>query len=815
MFGNYFIAAWRNLARTRFYSAIGILGLGLGLCVTLIVGLIVRSETTFDHFIPGYEHIYLAGAVLVPTEHPPLYNAETPSWVAGALGTRFAAIEAVSRVSLQQVRLQQGRVAANETIYWADPNVFDILRLPSIAGNLASAMQRPDSIVLTRSMARKYFGRDAPLGETLLLDGAHPMRVTAVIADLPDRGTQLESGIFASGSSSYSVLTRLDHDPQNRPDSVGVGLSVRTYLRLTPNTPVEPLQAAMPAFIRSLRPDDKMPVGVHASLQIIRIDRVHLSAALNPGVNTRLAAAMAVGLLILLIAGVNFVNLATARASRRALEVGIRKVCGAGRGALVTQFLGESLLYTLIAAGLAVMLVELFLPAVNSFWQTGATLPWWRDPALMVSIGVGALLLALLAGSYPAFLLSAFRPAAVLRGRVSGPAGNFARLVLVSAQFAILIGLIIAAGVVYEQRAYATHEALRVDADQVLIIRARCTQALEDRLRALHGVNAVVCSDEALLTGSAFSNFRLRDGSTLAIDMHAAEIGIFALYSLRPVAGSFRLRTVDGLAQQGPSGFVINETAVRRLGFPSAQAAIGQPVPVSGGSQLPAGLITAVTADFAIDAVHEALRPAIYLEVDDIARTPGIDGRVLASPTGGDPHTLINVKLTGHEIPQTLAQIDKLLLAARPGQPADRLFLNDYIQSLYLAVRRQEQALEIAAGLAVLIASLGLAGLSASMAERRTREIGIRKAMGAGTSEILQLLLWQFTRPVLWAMVIAWVVAGSLMNHWLQSFAYHVSLDPWVFLAAAALGLGIALGTAGVHCYLVARAKPVDALRYE
>jgi putative ABC transport system permease protein len=812
VFRNCLAAALRSLSRSRFYSAISVFGLAGGLCAAMLVALTARSEVTYDHFIPGYERIYLAGAVLIPTEHPPLYSAETFSWIAAAIGPRFAGIEAVTRISLQQVRLEVGQVAAKEAIYWADPNVFDVLRLASIAGNPASAMRQPDSIVLTRSMARKYFGRDTPVGESILLDGVRPMKVAAVIADLPERGTQLETGVFASGSSSYSSLTRLDSDPQNRPDSVGMMLSVRTYLRLAPNTSIERLQAQMPEFVRSLRPDDKMPAGAHASLQLMRLDRVHLFPALNPGIDTRIAATVVVGLLILLIAVVNFVNLSTARASRRALEVGIRKACGAGRGALILQFLGESLLYTLIAAALAVMLVELFLPAVNSFLQSGATFEWWREPTLMVSIGAGALLLALIAGSYPAFLLSGFRPVTALRGRVCGPAGNLARLVLVSAQFAILIGLIIAAGVVYEQRAYATHEALRVDTDQVLIIRTRCTQALENNLRALHGVRAAVCSGDSLLTGAAFDNFRLRDGSTLAIDMHEAELGIFAFYGLKPVAGSFRLRTDDGRARPGPSGLVINETAVRRLGFLSAQAAIGQPIPVTGGGQPPAGQITAVTPDFAIDAVHEAFRPAIYVEVDDVAGSPGLGQ---TSSRGGEVHTLINVKLTGQEIPQTLIQMDKLLSAARPGDPVERFFLNDYIQNLYRFVQRQEQALAIAAGLAVLIACLGLAGLSASMAERRTREIGIRKAMGAGTGEILRLLLWQFTRPVLWSMVIAWMVAGSLMNHWLQGFAYHVALDPWVFLVAAILGLGIALCTVGVHCYLVARAKPVMALRYE
>jgi putative ABC transport system permease protein len=815
MLRNYLAAGLRSLSRSRLYSAISVLGLAVGLCVAILAGLVIRCETTFDRFIPGYQQIYLLGAVLVPTGHPPLYDAETPSWIAPALMPRFGQIEAVTRVALETVRLQEGRVEAQEMIYWADPNVFDVLPLPVIAGDLRSALRRPDSIVLTRSMARKYFGRDAPIGESIVLQGVHPMRVSAVIRDLPDRGTQLQTGIFAAGLSSYSTLTRLDNDPQNRPDSVGVGLSVRTYLRLAADAAVEPLQAAMPAFENSIRPQDKWPVGVHSSLQLMRIDRVHMSPALNPGIISRYVVTALIALLVLLIAVVNFVNLSTARAARRGLEVGIRKACGAGRGSLVLQFLGESLIYTVVATAVAVMLVELVLPAFNAFLQAGATFLWWREPLLLAAIGVGVVLVTLLAGMYPAFVLSAFRPSSALRGRISVTAGTLGRSVLVGAQFAILIGLVIAAAVVYEQRTYATHEALRVDTDQVLIIRSRCTQALEDRLRGLPGVRGAVCSDDSLLTRAAFGNFRLRDGSTIAIDMHMAEAGTLALYGLKPLAGSFRSRTDGSLSERGPPGLIINETAVRRLGFPSTQTAIGQDIPVVGGTPMPRGQITAVAPDFAIDAVDQQFRPAIYLEVDDIARTPGFDGRTLANPRGAEVHTLINVKLAGREIPQTLVAIDKLLTAASPDHPVDRQFLNDYIQNLYLVVQRQEEGLAIAAGLAVLIACFGLAGLSASLAERRTKEIGIRKAMGAGTADILRVLLWQFTRPILWSILIAWAVAGFLMDRWLHGFAYHVALDPRVMLGAAALGLAIGLCTVGGHCYLVARAKPVAALRYE
>jgi putative ABC transport system permease protein len=557
-----------------------------------------------------------------------------------------------------------------------------------------------------------------------------------------------------------------------------------------------------------------MPAGVHASVNLMRIDQVHLSSDLNPGVGSRLLTIILVGSLILLIAAVNFVNLTTARAARRALEVGIRKVSGAGRWPLFAQFLAESLLYTLIAAVLAVMWVELLLPAVNSFLQTGAAFAWWRQPMQIAWIAAGALLLALIAGSYPAFLLSAFRPVNALQCRVAGPGGSLPRLVLVSAQFAILIGLVIAAGVVYEQRAYATHEALRVNADQVLVITARCSRSLVDRLRVLPGVRGVVCSDQSLLTGATFGNYRLVDGSSTAIDIHTAEPGVFALLGLEPVAGRFppgamaaatpTASTSLAPASPAPAGFVINETAARRLGFSSAAAAIGQFLPVTAGAPIPTVPIAAVTPDFAIDAVDQAVRPAMYLPFEQNSRAANMPG-----------NTLVNVKLTGRDIPQTLVAIDRLLAAANPADPIDHLFLNDYIRNLYLSVQRQEQALAVSAAVALLIACLGLAGLAASLAQRRTKEIGIRKAMGAHTGDILRLLLWQFTRPVLWSIVIAWVVAGAAMRHWLQGFAYHVDLDPWLLLAAAGSGLAIALSTVAAHCYLVARARPVAALRYE
>jgi putative ABC transport system permease protein len=453
---------------------------------------------------------------------------------------------------------------------------------------------------------------------------------------------------------------------------------------------------------------------------------------------------------------------------------------------------------------IATMLVELLLAPVNAFLQSGAELAWSRQPAFIACVGLGIALLGIVAGIYPAFVLSAFRPISAIKARVFGLSGGVARQVLVSLQFAILIGLVISAGVVYQQRVYATHAALRLNTDQILIVRSACTQALKNQLMALRGVRGAVCSDGSLLTAAAFGNFQLRDGSSLAFDIYAVELGVFDLYGVQPLAGRLPSMQDGDLTVLPASGYVINETARRRLGFASPAAAIGQPIPLAVGGSPVQGSIIGVTSDFSINAVAEQQRPAIYARADS--------GNVLV---GRRDYTLINIKLSGRDIPETLAAVDGLWRATGSSDPIDRFFLNDYIQSLYVSVLREDQALGASAAIAVLIACLGLAGLAASVAERRTKEIGIRKAMGASTNDVLRLLLWQFLRPVLWSVMIAWVIAGVVMNHWLQGFAYHVELDPWLFVASAVLGLGIALLTVSFHCYLVARARPVEALRHE
>jgi putative ABC transport system permease protein len=807
MLQNYIVVALRNLARNPLYSCISILGLAVGLCAAALAGVTVRNELTYEHFIPGYEHTYLAAAAAVPTGHAPLYNLESPSFVASLLKLNFTQIRAVARIAAADARLRHGQTEAKEKLYWADPNVFGLLPLPAFAGDLGDALRRPDGIVLTRSVAEKYFGHADPLGQSLLLDDAHPMTITAVLEDLPVNGTVLESGIFASALAAYSALSTCDRDAPEIARKGAVMLCGRTYVQLAPQARVDRLQSAIDGL--ALRSYPKFP-GMTMTVHLIRIDRVHLFEGLNPGIQGRIAVVGAVALAILFASCAVFVNLSTARSARRALEVGVRKSCGASRTELILQFVGESVIYAALGASLGLAFANLSLPYVNAFLNSAGHLDFSHDPALAAAIVAATLMVGVLAGSYPAFVLSAFRPSVVLKGSVLRSGGALARQSLVVLQFAILIGLLIAATVIYRQCVYATHDVLRVDSDQILIMRASCKPSLVNELRALPGIRGAYCSSEALLDRMIFGNYRLKDGSPLAIDITTLDFGAFGLYGIKPLAGTLPSEDQDGSGRvQNASHFVINEAAARRLGFTSPAAAIGQPLPLADGAEQLADMmhvsvaaaaanqIVAVVPDFSFDVAVQKIRPTFYM---------------MGAP---DWYQVINVKLTGRDIPETLEAIDRISIATGSEKPLERFFLNEYIQNLYLVVLREAQAFGVFAAVAILLACVGLLGLAAATAENRTKEIGIRKAMGAGTTDILRMLLWQFSTPILWANLLAWPLTALLLNRWLESFAYHVDIGISTFLAAGALALTIALATVAGHALLVARAKPVEALRYE
>jgi putative ABC transport system permease protein len=531
------------------------------------------------------------------------------------------------------------------------------------------------------------------------------------------------------------------------------------------------------------------------------------------GDSTLLAALIAIAVLIVISASFNFVTLMTARAAQRAVETGVRKTAGALRSQLVIQFLGEAVIYVGLAMVLAVALTELLLPWMNSVLKQKIAFNDLGDPTLLSALLVTTLGLGLLAGAYPAFVLSAYRPAAVLKGTlVQGANGGNVRRTLVALQFAIMIGLGIAAATIWRQTLFSLNNQLRVDGSSILLIDNACApsdRAFRERLATLPGVARAACANGGALFNGGMSVFaQVQGGTATPMVSGVVDFGALEFYGLRPLAGRFfdhdhgdDGRLVEGEAAGNPS-IVINETAMRNLGFRSPSQAIGKMVTwnrrrwsanPTPGTTGPSEII-GVSPDFALDTRRQVYSQILYVDPASFS--------------------VLSVRLIGSQIPEALTAIDAAWSQIMH-RSIQRRFLSQNLQDMYADIILQGTAITLGASFAGVIAALGLFGLSAHSAEQRTKEIGIRKTMGASRTDILRMLLWQFAKPILWANLIAWPVALYLMRRWLQGFTHHVSLNPLIFVGASTAALVIALATVAAHALLVARAHPAVALRYE
>jgi putative ABC transport system permease protein len=507
----------------------------------------------------------------------------------------------------------------------------------------------------------------------------------------------------------------------------------------------------------------------------------------------------------------------TARAGRRALEVGVRKAVGASRGHITLQFLGEAVSLSLIALVLAIGLSELMSPLATAIVGRPIRPDYLHEPALLLLLGGFALPLGFLAGVYPALVMASFRAASVLKGEPVSAGGAGLRQGLAVLQFTILIALVISALVIWRQTAFALAKVLDEGPDRRLLVSETpdCGQ-LRDRVRRLPGVEQAACGSLDISIGNAPTHATGPAGRTVEIDMAFVDFGLLELHDLKPLAGRFlsashplddALRSGSG-AEKQPS-VVISAAAVRKLGFASPEAAVGQVIrwrrlnmqrTGTGDDIYPArpSQIVGVAPNFSMQSVRDPIGPILYF-VDP----------------AGTQFSPLAVKLRGENVAATLRSISQLGPAIGARRPFVLRFYSQVAQTLYADIITQTAAVGASAALAVLIACLGLFGLAVFTAERRIKEIGVRKAMGAATADIVGLLLQAFTRPVLLANLLAWPIAWWAMNRWLAGFAYHVGLSPWYFVAGGGAAVLIAMLTVLGHCIHQARAKPVRALRYE
>ncbi|HEX8670210.1 MAG TPA: ABC transporter permease [Allosphingosinicella sp.] len=801
MVGDLIRTAFKSVMNNRFHAGLNVAGLATGLAAAILLLLYVRDEMTFDRAFPA-DAYRISSSITMPGGQTVVFDG-TDYALAEGMKLDLPQISTVARMMPQDWTVRRGDVEFNETIYWADATLFSVLPASAVAGDPKTALDRPNSLVLTRTMARRLFGKDAPLGETLQFNREHLMEVTAVIRDLPSN-SHVAGRIFASGKTPFSNLAALDADT----GGFHFDGTTYTYFRLRPGASLEAVRAALPDLVvNRLHIPKENAFGVAVTLSAIPIRDIHFApAGINamkaPGDKATVAAAGIIALLILVGACVNFVNLTTARVSGRAIEVAVRKAAGASRANLALQFITEAILQVAAAMVLALAAVELLLPSFNAFLEREILFAYWR-PEMLASLLIAVVGVGLLAGAYPALVLSALRPAVAMRGGPSFLDRGRLRRALVVVQFAILTGLVISTAIIWRQTQFAAESAGRLSAYSMVLVSAPCTDALKNGLAKLPDVESAACSEPTMMDSErAMEMIEISPARIHSFETLSVEPGFLEAYGLRPLAGRmFDLRYGgDVVTPPGPTPqevrMVINRTAVRELGLRQPRAAIGLRLQASAARGSRFFTVIGVVPDFPTGSVRVPTAPTAYFV--DPARFGMLTARVR-------PGRMANA----------LAGIRDVWLATGQEGLPKMLPLEVYATGLYREIVREGVIFAIAAGVTLLIACIGLFGMASFMAEQRTKEIGIRKALGASTRQVATLLLWQFSRPVVWANLIAWPIVWLLMSRWLSGFAYHVPLQPWPFLAGGVLTLAITLATVGGQAFLVARRPPATALRYE
>jgi len=817
MLRHYVSLAFRHVARNKLYALISVTGLAVGLGAATLIALYIHDELSYERWLPNSDRIYRVS----PTSDVTGEAAGGPSDIGPWLANDYPEeVEAVTRLFPGGGFFKRGDVELRDQILWADANVFEVFRYPVVRGGLASALDRPDGLVLTRSAARRYFGDGDPLGQTLLFNGREPMVVNAVIEDLPSN-THLAFNVLASARASFSPATEQDRIPMV---TLGKLWGSFTYFLRKENEPIGPLRES----IRTLFDRHGVAAGDRKASDIWPlvtrpIRSIHLAGPFDPPEARQLGAAYAaaaIGLLIVIVAAINFVNILTSLGVHRAPEVGVRKALGASRRDLFKQYMGESFLYVIASGSFALALAAAALQPLNAFLRRTIDFSMFSDWRIACAASSLLALVALAAGAYPSLVLSSFSAATVTKSSRTGGAHPRVRQALVVLQFAMLIALVIATAVTYRQMALGMREALRQNTDPIVVATlgqqppygrtAPCTQALQNRMRGIEGVRQVACSFGLPQRDFQMGAPLVRPGvPPVQVRYMALGIGFLELYGYRPAAGRFfsaelgtDVSPPDNVWMR-PQSIVVNETAARQLGFASAAEAVDQTASFSHVFRQPSTFtpwhvarIIGVVEDFQIGSVRAAIPPAVFYVDEPQAVT-------------------LSLKLDGRATPEALEAIDRTWKELGGSGPLGRVFFEQTMQNMYVDLRRQTQIFSAFAGVAIFIAVLGLVGLAAHAAVSRTKEIGIRKAVGGGRLEIVRLLLWQFSRPVLLANVIAWPVAYYVMGTWLQGFARRVELDWWMFAGAAAASLAVAVAAVSIHTWRMAGARPVDALRHQ
>jgi len=802
MFRNFFKIAFRNILKEKFYSLINILGLTIGITGALFVIIYLTDELSYDRFhsrIGQLYRIYLVGKIAGQEFH----GTWTSPPVALTFADEIPEVEEACRIDLINdiIFRYKEKVFTENEVFYADSNFFQFFDFQLLQGDPATALKEPNSIVLTQSLARKYFGEESPVGQVISVgNDKNAYQVTGISADTPPNSHFYYHALLSMSSRGFARSTSWTSN------------SFQSYLILHPQSDLEAVRAKMREVTKKyVGPELQQFMGVSYDefeeqgglygyfiqpVQDIHLHS-HLDGELQPTSDiSYLYIFGAIGLFILLIACINFMNMSTARSAGRAKEVGLRKTLGSMKSQLILQFLSESVIYAFLAMILAILLFFLLLPSFNLV--SGKVLDYHilLKPWMFFTLVAITLLSGLIAGSYPAFYLTAFRAAETLKGNLkAGVKSGWIRATLVTAQFAISIILIICTSIVYRQLMFTRQTNLGFNKDRVLVIQntgrlENNREAFKNTLVKESGIIAASYSNNVIPGVNNTSIFRDPAGGDVD---HLMGTYLGDYDHLR--AMGYELADGRNFSKDVPSdssAVLINEAAVRELGWNDP---LGKDLIFYGGDDPDPLHVIGILKDFHFESLRDHIRP-MAIRLLNVANQ-------------------MTVRFDLKDPKEAIELVESTWSELAPDEPFEYTFLDEKYDALYRSDQRLGTLFTIFTVVAIFIACLGLFGLAAFVAEQRTKEIGIRKAMGASTLGITTLLSREFVRFVLYAFLLSILPSYLLMSHWLEGFAYRIHMDPGTFLLGGLIAFLIALLTVSYQSIKAACINPASSLRYE
>ena len=804
---NYFKIAWRNLWKNKTFSIVNIAGLTIGVACFLLIGFYVYDELNFDKCNSNVSRIYRVDEQIKFGDF--LYNgAGTPAIMGPSFTKAFTQVEQFVRLKKNNnIVIKKGvENIREERVVYADSTLFKVFTFPMISGNPNNALTEPHSLVITESIAKKYFGSNEVVGKTMLVNDNASYKITAVVKDIP---TQSHFHF-----DFFMPLSELDESRNN----TWFTTNCQTYVLLksgtNPDNMTKAFNVAMNAYEApqykgemNMTQEEFEKAGNFTKCSLTALSNIHLHSNKTDELETNgsiqyVYIFSAIAIFILLIACVNFINLSTAQSSSRAKEVAMRKVLGGNRKNLIAQFLTESLLISVLSFILAILLILFLLPLFNQLTAKNLDASILLHPFVFAGILLIALMVGLVAGSYPAFVLSSYQPIQVMKAHFSrGIKGLTLRNALVVFQFSISIVLIIATVVIYNQLSYIRNKDIGFNKDQVLILKNTYAlntgaKAFQNELAQMPNVKSITStgflpitgdrSDRAFVNGATFNGKDFSLMQQWPIDENYIPTLQIQLKSGRNFSPKFK---------SDSNAVIINEAAAKLLGIDNPiNKKLSRVDDVATGKLITYNVI-GVIKNFNFNSLHEQIAPLVFNLQND--------------------NGSMALRISANNIPGLIAQIKDKWKAMAPSQPFSYYFLDEEFARQYNAEDRTGKMAIIFSTLAILIACLGLFGLVTYAAARRTKEIGIRKVVGASVGSIIAMLSKDFIKLVIIAIVIASPIAWWAMSKWLQGFAYRIDIGWWVFVTAGLLAIMIALATVSFQSIKAAVANPVKSLRTE